>query len=151
MPVYLCQHNPQLSRAESSSSAASFVCTRASESYRLLESLRAGVTHINETGQSEACQLLLFPLSSLCNADVARGPFLPRAAFCMDKAGWSTCLHRWTEMREVVSRRQRRSKKSLLSPFLIVLLLWWCLLIYVCLSSSSSRQGLFYPLCLCSA
>ena len=80
MPVYLCQHNPQLSRAESSSSTASFVCTRASESYRLLESLRAGVTHINETGQSEACQLVLFPLSSLCNADVAKRPLSARGS-----------------------------------------------------------------------
>lgn len=42
-------------------------------------------------------------------------------------------------------------KNPLLSPFLIVLFLWWCwLLIYVCLSPSSSRQGLFYPLFLCS-
>lgn len=71
MPLCLCQHNPSLSRAESSSSAASFVRARASESYLLLDPVRVDVTHIGETGQSEACQLVLFPLPSLCNADVA--------------------------------------------------------------------------------
>lgn len=147
MPLCLCQHNPPLSRADSSSSTAPFVRTRASESYRLLKPVRAGATHINETGQSEARQLVLFPLSSLCNADVA---FLPGAAFCMDKAGWSTCLHRWMEMRDMVSRRQRRRKKpsalSISDCFVLVVVLAADL----CLSPSSSRQGLFYPLFLCS-
>lgn len=71
---------------------------------------------------------------------------MPGAALCMDKAGWSTCLHCWMEMREVVSRRQRRRKKSsvlsISDCFVGVVVV---LVVYGCLSSSFSRQGLFYP------
>lgn len=113
--------------------------------------LCADVTHTNGMGQSAAFQLVLFPLPSLHNADVAWGPFVPGAAFCMDKAGWSTCLCCWTEMRGVVSKRQKkREKNSLFSQFLIVLLLlwWWWLLMSVCLEILLSRAC--FTLCACA-
>lgn len=93
--------------------------------------LCAGVTHTNGRGQSADSSLF----SSLClPCTMHMRPLCARGSICMDKAGWSTCLHCWTEMRGVVSKSQKKRKKALLSQFLIVLLLllwWWWLLMSV--------------------
>lgn len=136
MPLCLCQHNPSLSRAESSSSAASFVRARASESYLLLDPVRVDVTHIGQTGQSEACQLVLFPLPSLCNADVAWGPFLPGQDSAWTKQG-GACVFTTGQRLEGWLAEGKGGEKKISALFIsdcfaVVAVVW--LLIYVCLS-----------------
>lgn len=108
VPLCLSQLNPQLSRAESSSSVAPFVCTHAPElpSARVCPCWR----YPYRVSSVRAMPTSSFP--SVFTAQCTCGPLMPEAAFCMDKAGWSTCLHCWMEMKGVVSKRQKRRKKS---------------------------------------
>lgn len=110
----LCLCKPLLSRAGSSSSAASFVCKYASEACCLLSSVCWCYPHQWQGPVSSipACSLpSAFPAQCRCGMR----PLCARGSIHMDKAGWSTCLHHWTEMRGVVSKRQKKRKKSLCS------------------------------------
>lgn len=113
--------------------------------------LCAGVTHTSGMGQSAAFQLVLFPLPSLHNADVAGGLFVPGAVFCMDKAGWSTCLHCWTEMRGVVGKKQEKRGKKISALSIsdcIVVVVVVMMVADVCLQILLSRA--FFVLCACA-